>query len=531
MRIKIWKKAVLIVFLLLTVISTKERSKAAVNNEQTDTKKVAIDDTVAIADASKYKDMDYSFLKTMEYAKSLNTDTVFTDVNQMKIASLKEGQKVKTKGYYSSGDQGAACYQVSKTFEKGGVKLNNGLFANIMPDSYVDKNGTKWLIANVRQFGGKGDAIHEDHEAINFAVARVGKLINETKDTGASRGIIYLPEGEYKLGYGIEVGYSNLNFVGEGDKSIIVTDNDYRDEEGYSEFLFTCWGCKNMYFGNFRIEAREVDLYHYMRQFVVVYSQNVYVYKVNLIIPQSTYNSYYFEDKQYSNFCCYSGNKDVTVDDCIMEQMSGTYRGANLGILDIWAAGEENITVMNCDFYGNARDEQIGFFSKNDPNASVKHVDFINNTMHSAQLRYVDIIGNRTMCFTVAYADSQNIDDIRIAGNHFICESDSKFMTLGEMKNCKFEDNILEIKCTYQSWSMLFDSANSSPDNILVRNNDIFITSDFGIGRGNITGGNLTLSNNRILFDTQLVFGVYGPEIHNNKIIGLAQCGTIGMDS
>ena len=364
-----------------------------------------------------------------------------------------------------------------------------------------------------------------------FSVERVGKLVNAENAANNLRGIIYLLEEEYKLGYGISVGFSNLNFVGDGDKSIIVTDNDYRDEEMYSEFLFTCWGCKNMYFGDFKIEAREVDLYNYMRQFVVVYSENVYVNRVDLIIPQSTYNSYYFEDKQYSNFCCYSGNKNVTVDNCRMEQMSGTFRGANLGILDIWSAGEENITVMNCDFYGNARDEQIGFFSRNDDKASVKHVNFLNNTMHSVQLKYVDIIGTRTMCFTVAYADSKNIEDIRIAGNHFICETDSKFMTMGKMKNCRVEDNIIEVKCTNRTWSMLFDSSNSSAENILIQNNDIFVTSDVGIGRGNITVGNLTLKNNRILFDVPLVFGVLGPEIHNNEIIGLAQCGTIGTDS
>ncbi|MBQ1689415.1 MAG: Ig-like domain-containing protein, partial [Lachnospiraceae bacterium] len=530
------KKRAIRLFMMISILSLSfifqyQQEKAAVNEQQTDTNKVAVDDTVAIADAKKYKDMDVTFLKTMHYATSLETDTEFSNVRSMKTACLKEGQKVKTAGYYTVGDQGTACYEVSKNFEKGGVKLDNGLYANIVPDSYTDQQGVTWLVANVRQFGGKGDGKHEDHEAINFSVARVGALVNGNQASEKLRGIIYLPEGEYKLGFGINVGYSNLNFVGDGDKSVIFTDNDYRDEEGYSESLFSCWACKNMYFANFKIEAREVDWYHYMRQFVVVYSENVYVYHVNLIIPQSSYNSYYFEDKQYSNFCCYTGNKYVTVDGCRMEQMSGTYRGANLGIMDIWSAGEEYITVMNCDFYGNARDEQIGFFSTSNDSASVKHVNFINNTMHSIQLKYVDIIGNRTMCFTVAYANSKNIEDIRIAGNHFICETDSKFMTLGKLKNCRVENNIIEVKCTYQSGSTIFDSAASLDDDVLVQNNDIFITSDVGMGRGTITNGKLTLQSNRLLFDAPIVFGVYGPEIHNNKIIGLATCGTIGMDS
>lgn len=510
--------------------NNNQHTYAAANKESTETQKVPIDSSVAIASTEKYKDMDYSFLKTFQYGSSTDVSTTFNSVDDMIGAQLTEGKQVKTKGFYNPGDQGAAVYVIGSKQESGGIQLNNGLYANVVPDEYVDAEGVRWLIGNVKQFGAKGDAKHEDHEAINYTASRIGQLVNE-EGSKYQRGIIYLPSGEYKLGFAISVGYSNLNFVGDGDNSVIFTDNDYRDEEGYSEFLFSCWGTNNCFFGNFKIDAREVDLYHYMRQFVVLYSENVYVYKVNLYIPQSTYNSYYFEDKQYSNFCCYSGNKNITVDSCTMEQMSGTYRGANLGVLDIWAAGEENITIMNCDFYGNARDEQIGFFSKNDPNASLKNVNFINNTMHSVQLKYVDIIGNRTMCFTIAYADSQNVDGIRIAGNHFICETDSKFMTFGKMKNCKVENNTIEVKCTYSSWSMLFDVSNPDPENIVVQNNDIFITTDVGKGRGNITGGNLTLKNNNILFDTQLTFGIYGPEIHDNKIVGLAQVGTIGENS
>ncbi len=44
-----------------------------------------------------------------------------------------------------------------------------------------------------------------------FSVERVGKLVNAENAANNLRGIIYLLE-EYKLGYGISVGFSNLNY-------------------------------------------------------------------------------------------------------------------------------------------------------------------------------------------------------------------------------------------------------------------------------------------------------------------------------
>jgi hypothetical protein len=45
-----------------------------------------------------------------------------------------------------------------------------------------------------------------------FSVERVGKLVNAENAANNLRGIIYLLEEEYKLGYGISVGFSNLNY-------------------------------------------------------------------------------------------------------------------------------------------------------------------------------------------------------------------------------------------------------------------------------------------------------------------------------
>lgn len=509
---------------------------AASDYNNTETDKVEVDDGATIAKTGKYKDMDYSFMKSLVAGKQQQSKIVLTLQNVEKLETstskkLEIGAYIQTRGYYESGDGGAACYEVVEKDTGNCITLSNGKYAKLVPDTYTDAEGTVWAVANVKQFGAKGDGVNEDNGGINSTITFLGNYVKA--NASVSRGLVYLPEGEYKCTNQLFADTENLNIVGEGDKTIIFTDNDYRKEIGYSEHFFQVTSAKNMFFGNFVIEAREVDLYHYMRQFTLTYCEEVYVYQVDLLVPQESYNSYYFEDKQYSNFCCYCGNSNITVDGCTMKQLSGTYRGANLGILDIWSKGEKNITVMNCDLYGNARDEQIGFFSTECESAGVKNVDFINNTIHSVQLKYTDIIGTRTMCFTIAYADSKNVEDIRVAGNHFICETDSKFMTFGTVKNCVIEDNIIEIVASNGNMGAVFDTSNTNPDNILVRNNQFYITSKTGKeGKSNIINGALTFKNNEVFMDATMYLPMtyLKCKVDNNKIVTLKKMGELAND-
>lgn len=505
--------------------------KYSVQEENTKTKKVPLDDTVAIANPGKYKDMDYGFLKDYDYGsvKQAEAGFIFETVEEMKSCTareLKEGTYVRTKGYNKALDGGGASYLIVSEGENT-VALDNGLYAKLIPDAFIDKEGGKWAIINVRQFGAIGDAKKADHISINAAFS-YGNILTEKEEY--DRAIVYLPEGEYKCDNQIFVHGHFLNIVGEGEKTILFTDNDYRKQEGYSEHFFQITEAKETFLGNFTVEAREVDLYHYMRQFTVTYAEQIYIYNVDMIIPQESYSSYYFEDKQYSNFCCYTGNSDITVDGCKIVQLSGTYRGANIGILDIWSAGEKNITIMNCDLYGNAKDEQIGIFSTSKDSASIKGVDFINNTIHSVQLKYTEIIGYRIMCFSIAYSDSKNVEDIRVAGNHFICEVDSKFMTFGAVKNCVVEDNIIEVISSCGARGTVFDSSNGDPNNIIVRNNEFYLTGKNSENTKNgIVAGCLTLKENRFFTDAIMGGNLVDKNciIKGNEIIALGKAGTL----
>lgn len=524
-------------------------AEGSMENQNTETNEVPVDDPgVAICNASKYKEWDYDFLSSYAFSEGDEAASYyagalrpFDNVEEMQkcdAMKMKVGTIVKTSGYYEKGDGGAATYVLTKgdyTNQSSLIALDNGLYAMILPDVKTI-GGEKCAIINIKQYGAREGTEYSCQDAINNACQNANRIVNKDKgididqngevDISIDRTILYLPAGEYKITDYIRAYNQNVTMIGEAEETIIYTDNDYRKSNGYSEFLFEIQGGNNAYFANFVIEAREVDLYHYMRQFVLFYSDNVYVDNVDLLIPQTTYNCYYYEDKQYSNFCCYTGNKNITVDGCKMVQMSGTYRGANVGVLDIYSSGEENITIMNCDLYGNARDEQIGVFGTESSNSHIKNVDFINNTVHFYEPKYVENIGNATMRVTIAYSDSNDVQDVRFAGNHFIAECDSKFITFGKCRNVVLEQNIFEVVCTYATWSMVFDSANDTDDGVEIKNNEFYLTSYEGIGKGSIIGGKVNFHDNKVVCDTSLVFGVKGDNLKNNEFYFIHNLGS-----
>ena len=485
-------------------------------------------DEVVISSMNVYKDMDYSFLKTFHYGSVHEDDAVLTfdivdDLINSEDIRLKRGKYVRTKGYYAVDDLGGASYYINDQETLGSLKLKNGLYANFVGDIYL-ANNTKWLVLSIKQFGAKGDGINSDQESINTAFSYADSF----KDK--NRVIIYMPKGEYKATNQIQANTTNFNLVGEGDDTIIFTDNDYRLESAYDEPFFASWNGQNNFFGFFRIEAREVDIYKYMRQMSLYYNENVYIYGVNYYIPESTWSGKYYEDKQYTNLTIYAGNKIVTVDNCEMYQMSGTYRGANVGIMDFWKTGTENITVMNSKLYDNARDEQIGIFSiSGDKNSYIKGVDFVNNEIYSYKTPYANIHGWRTMCFTIAYNDN-NVNNINVRDNTFISEADSKFMTFGSVRNCKIENNKFVIKSSNGNMGYVFDSSATNNDDVIINNNEFYLTYKTTPKEGKcLSAGNLTFSNNRVVSDSTILklsdrLGIY----EGNEFISLTPFGSGG---
>lgn len=485
-----------------------------------------------------YRDMDTSFLKTFPFGTTYEGE-VFIEVEtaQQMIDStdirFKVGRVVQTTGFYEPKDGGGATYLISAEQSTGSIQLANGLYADIIMDTKII-DGEKWGIISPKQLGAKGDGESAENIQINAAIAIAGNLT--AKDESIFRSIVYLPQGQYKCTNEIQLNYSKLNFVGEGNKSVIFTDNDYRDGLGYAEFFFSVWGATDLYMADFYVEAREVNGYNYMRQMVFVDCDNVYTYRVNLNIPQEAFSKDYYVDKQYSSLTYYSGNKNMTLDSCKLELMCSTYRGANIGVLDFYSRGEENVTIMNCELHSDARDEQVGIFTPSfgTENTHIKNVYFVNNTMYSYQPLDQNAAGGwRHMCFTVAYNDSQRISNVCIKGNHFIADLDSKLMTFGDgIQSCVVENNMMDIRCTSNNGAFLFDSSVSSAERVLIQNNEIYLTDrDSRTGKAAILGGKATVKGNKIISDTSLnnmgyLNGIY----EDNTYINLGYLGSLALN-
>ena len=457
-----------------------------------------------------YTKIDFGFLETFNYGQvhKSNTIIVFDTVKELTESTdkrLSVGCFVKTNGYYITNDLGGASYVLAEEPTDGAITLKNGLFANIVADKCLLAN-QEFNVINVKQFGAKADGVTADQDAINSAIKYLNGLDGQK--------ILYLPKGEYRVDNEILAeDLTNTIITGAGDNTVIFTDNGYKS---WWEFFFACWRDENCFFGNFKIEARESwGQNRYFRQLTLIYCNNCYLYNLTLNIPETAWDGKPFDkvdttgnvaepnsfDKQYTNLTLYSGDKNITVDSCTIYQMSGTYRGANIGIMDFYERGTENITIKNCELHDNARDEQIGIFSRsNAANSSVRGVNLQNNKIFTYQTPYKDLIGGRTMCFTVAYDNV--VSNINIERNEFVSYADSKFMTFGSVKNCTVKNNKITVISSGGKAGYIFDSSCADDNDVVIDGNEFYLTYATTPVEGKcVSAGRLTFKNNIVIAD------------------------------
>jgi len=98
----------------------------------------------------------------------------FENVSSLKDATLRAGQIVETKGYYSPGDGGQACYLIKTAAEYSGT-----------PDEYGDHtlaNGNVAVlqyegVGNVKWFGAVGDGATDDSPTFVAAAAATDESV------------------------------------------------------------------------------------------------------------------------------------------------------------------------------------------------------------------------------------------------------------------------------------------------------------------------------------------------------------------
>lgn len=163
-------------------------------------------------------------------------------------------------------------------------------------------------------------------------------------------------------------------------------------------------------------------------------------------------------DKQFTSVTFFDSWNNVTVDDCFLYNMSGVFRGASMGFLDMFGGQCNNGTVKNSTLYHNCHDEQIGIFTltKNAVNykesEKIDGVHFTGNKVYAMRDEHVDKAKPRTMTFTVGYDDSQNIYNVNISDNYFYAKDlPSKLFTFGGFvkdgrKNIVIQNNTIEMK-------------------------------------------------------------------------------------
>lgn len=374
----------------------------------------------------------------------------------------ESGTVIRTLGFYKKGDGGAATYEIAN-------RSNEADYANFVTKTgqhvnYVVENNTinmKQLGAGVCEENNNGTVTktdNDDAKRLNVAI----ELIDDYEN-----GTIYFPAGEYRCASKVYIGGDNYTIKGSGNKSILYTDNGYQGDEHFLTVLGD-----SITLDGFRVEARETKWVPYYRQCSVMFASNINILNCEFSVQENVISYNKSRDRQYTNITLYTGWHNVTIDNCVMEQMGCVERGACLGIIDMWSNGCSGASVTNCTMRQNAHDEMIGIFTKTGANASISDIYIANNKMYTASASNVS---KKTMAITMAYDESKQISNIRFVNNYVKAEVPSNFMTFGSLADCVIKDNVFDIVHTGSSYGgVMFDARTG----VTVENNKINISSD-----------------------------------------------------
>lgn len=293
--------------------------------------------------------------------------------------------------------------------------------------------------------------------------------------------------------------YLDINYVGRG-----TTDKSMADEQWFSRQInisqcqnVTIKDCEFIITSHIRDMAvypanREspADLYDFGGAFgeYPTADKSVWMYQANPYVERCDLHT----DKQFTTLSFYSGWKNARVDNCLLYNMSGVFRGASVGFLDFYGEKCENGTVNNCTMYHNCHDEQIGVFTPSKNSACYKDgeyingVHFTNNRVYAMRDEHVDKIKTRVMVFTIGYDGTPDITNVDINGNYIFAENlPSKLFTFGGFscdgrKNIIVQNNTIELKNSGGVY--MFETR----PYVVVKGNTINLDSDSGYIGGSI---------------------------------------------
>lgn len=439
---------------------------------------------------------------TLEDAKALN-------------AIYKDGTIIKTRGYYKAGDGGAATYEIAnhgngKTFST--FITATGQHVNLIVEKHrIDLRQLGAGVCEEIIYNTSDIQYNDDAARLSEAIALI-----DAYDGGE----VYIPEGNYRCASKVSLGGDHYRIVGDGNTSILYTDNGYKGDEHF----LTIVG-KDITLDSIRVEAHETKWVPYYRQCSLLAASDINILNCEFSVQDNVISYDGNTDRQYTNITLYTGWHNVKIDNCLMEQMGCVERGACLGIIDMWSNGCSNVSVTNCVMRQNAHDEMLGIFTKTGADAAIENVYIANNKMYTASAPNVS---RKTMAITIAYDESKQISNVRFVNNEVVADVPSNFMTFGALSDCVVENNKFTINHTVSyNAGVIFDTRKG----VTVRNNDVKVTSPKGGGITQVFKQNGVFENNRINCDGY-VYSImyYGGKAIGNTIHIKGGCHAIAID-
>lgn len=435
------------------------------------------------------------------FKNTVNVDKdsiVCKNVEELKKKNLKEGDKVRTLGYYEENDQGKGVYIVKKENEKnenGGtiLKLENGLYAELILD-----NDT----VSVKQFGAHGDGKADDTMSLNNAM-----------NSGVSNVIFEI--GEYKVTNYLLLNTDNVRIEGNG--ANIITDNDYRKGEKAFEWLFNI-KAEQIVIRNLNILAKETTEVGYTTQLMIEDSKNITIDKCSFIIGDNV------PQKGYCNIDLYTGWENINIKECeLLLKADGKY-GTCIVARDLMGRKGKKLEFINNTCYKIAHDEIFFLTGKGGEVSDVK-IDGNRFIMEENKAPSSEV------CFSLGTSDAKKTENVIFTNNQIICKGSYVFMTFGNSQNVHVSGNEIQYQYTNGLEGGMMFAGTEANKEIMIEDNTIMLTEDDKSIISDFANVKADWNNNQISIKGKIsgaIFSTWSENVENNKVICEERIGMIG---
>ena len=374
----------------------------------------------------------------------------FDSTDCMLSADLKEGQQVKTKGFYSVGDGGGATYFITSHLGQSGnlpvFHLNNGMFAVLQ----VNNN-----TINVDSLGARGDGVSDDAPYIQLAL-----------DSGYK--VAFGQNKLYRLvSNGLMVNTESIEINGNG--STIVVDDAYAPSNWeLKKYIF-----RGSYSQHNKMKVSDLTFAINMSQTKYgsgsnylciihpIFFDDITLKNVNCNVAPSHNN--------ITNFWMFYGCKNLLLEDCTFANYTTRKEG---GILFFQSRIDtvfgrynnfQNITVNRCNFWGSNGDEILAVWGPNSVKASFNNCDFRwdrANTENTSRMITVSSKEDAACAYNVSFNKCKF--SCKSAGNNTTCDS---FIGVGTVNpatkinikfaSCDIYANVINSLLHYQYYRLM----------------------------------------------------------------------------